>query len=181
METIPAYWLTWKLNVLLKCSRKMKKMYQKSVHRNGKNPLPSENVTKTVQGLLKCGQFLQREMNQVCQRFDLKQQQFTVLNEIIWNGPISQKELVEALLFEKSNVSKIVKILIEKKWIRVAVDTHDRRLTLLTETPKGFSVWEECMQAFNQSSSELISILSEHEQLNAIRFLKKLEKAFKRK
>jgi DNA-binding MarR family transcriptional regulator len=71
--------------------------------------------------------------------------------------------------------------LIEKKWIRVAVDTHDRRLTLLTETPKGFSVWEECMQAFNQSSSELISILSEHEQVNAIRFLKKLEKAFKRK
>lgn len=159
----------------------MKKMYHKSVHRKVKNQSPSENFTHIVQGLLKCGQFLQREMNQVCQRFDLKQQQFTVLNEIVWNGPISQKELVEALLFEKSNVSKIVKILIEKKWIRVAVDTHDRRLTLLTETPKGFSVWEECMQAFNQSSSELISILSEHEQVNAIRFLKKLEKAFRSK
>jgi len=159
----------------------MKKMYHKSVHRKVKNQSPSENFTHIVQGLLKCGQFLQREMNQVCQRFDLKQQQFAVLNEIIWNGPISQKELVEALLFEKSNVSKIVKILIEKKWIRVAVDTHDRRLTLLTETPKGFSVWEECMQAFNQSSSELISILSEHEQVNAIRFLKKLEKAFRSK
>lgn len=156
-------------------------MYQKPVHRNGKNPLLSENFTNIVQGLLKCGQFLQREMNQVCQRFNLKQQQFIVLNEIVWNGPISQKELVEALLFEKSNVSKIVKILMKKKWIRVAVATHDRRLTLLTETPKGFSVWKECMQAFNQSSSELISILSEHEQLNAIRFLKKMEKAFKRK
>ena len=32
-----------------------------------------------------------------------------------------KKELAEALLFEKSNVSKIVKILMEKKWIRVAV------------------------------------------------------------
>jgi DNA-binding MarR family transcriptional regulator len=159
----------------------MKEMHHKSVHRKVKNPLPIENSTHIIQGLLKCGQFLQREMNQVCQRFDLKQQQFAVLNEIIWNGPISQKELVEALLFEKSNVSKIVKILIEKKWIRVAIDTHDRRLTLLTETAKGFSVWEECMQAFNQSSSELISILSEHEQVNAIIFLKKLEKAFKRK
>jgi DNA-binding MarR family transcriptional regulator len=156
-------------------------MYQKPARRNGKNPLLSENLANIVQGLLKCGQFLQREMNQVCQRFELKQQQFIVLNEIVWNGPISQKELVEALLFEKSNVSKIVKILLEKKWIRVAVDTHDRRLTLLTETPKGFTVWEECMQAFNQSSSELISNLSEHEQVKAIRFLKKLEKAFKRK
>ena len=159
----------------------MKTTYQKSVHRNGKNPLPSESVTQIVQGLLKCGQFLQREMNQVCQQFGLKQQQFTVLNEIIWNGPISQKELGETLLFEKSNISKIVKILLEKKWIRVAVDTHDRRLTLLTETPEGFAVWKECMQAFNQSSSELISILSEPDQVKAIRFLKKLEKAFKRK
>lgn len=159
----------------------MKTTYQKSVHRNGKNLLPSESVTQIVQGLLKCGQFLQREMNQVCQRFSLKQQQFNVLNEIIWNGPISQKELGETLLFEKSNVSKIVKILLEKKWIRVVVATHDRRLTLLTETPEGFAVWKESMQAFNQSSSELMSNLSEYDQVNAIKLLKKLEKAFKRK
>ena len=159
----------------------MKTTYQKSVHRNGKNLLPSESITQIVQGLLKCGQFLQREMNQVCQRFGLKQQQFNVLNEIIWNGPISQKELGETLLFEKSNVSKIVKILLEKKWIRVAVATHDRRLTLLTETPEGFAVWKESMQAFNQSSLELTSILSESELVNAIRLLNKLEKAFKRK
>ena len=159
----------------------MKKMYKKSVHSNGNNPLPSENVTRIVQGLLKCGQFLQREMNQVCQRFGLKQQQFNVLNEIVWHGPISQKELGETLLFEKSNLSKIVKILLEKKWIRVAVATHDRRLTLLTETPEGFAVWKESMQAFNESSSELISVLSENEQVTAIRILNKLQNAFKRK
>ena len=158
----------------------MKKSNPKTVTCIKKNPVPPEKETLIVQLLLKCGQFLQREMNQVCQRFGLKQQQFNVLNEIVWNGPISQKELVEALLFEKSNVSKIVKILLEKKWIRVAVDTHDRRLTLLTETPEGFTVWKECIQAFDQSSSELISILSEREQVNAIRLLKKLEKVFKK-
>lgn len=156
-------------------------MYQKSIHRNGKNPLPSEIVAQIVQGLLKCGQFLQREMNQVCQRFGLKQQQFSILNEIVWYGPLTQKELGETLLFEKSNVSKIVKILFEKKWIRVAVATHDRRLTLLSETPEGFAVWKESMQAFNQSSSELLSVLSENEQINAIRLLNKLQNAFKRK
>lgn len=153
----------------------------KSAHMNEKNPLPPDNVTQIVQRLLKCGQFLQREMNQVCQRFGLKQQQFSVLNEIVWNGPISQKELGESLLFEKSNVSKIVKILFEKKWIRVTVAANDRRLTLLTETLEGFSVWEESMQAISISSLELISILSENEQVKAIRLLKKLEKAFRRK
>ena len=159
----------------------MKKMNQKSHYRNGKRPLPSENVTQIVQGFLQCGQFLQREMNQVCQRFGLKQQQFNVLNKIVWYGPISQKKLGESLLFEKSNVSKIVKILLENKWIRVTVSAHDRRLTLLTETPEGFSVWEKSMQAFNQSSAELISVFSESEQIKAVRLLNKLEKAFKRK
>ena len=76
---------------LLKNRQKMKKTNQKSAHRNGKNPLSSENVTQIVQLLLKCGQFLQREMNQVCRRFGMKQQQFSVLNEIVWHGPISQK------------------------------------------------------------------------------------------
>jgi DNA-binding MarR family transcriptional regulator len=159
----------------------MNKRHQKSFRRNLKSTSPSENVTKIVQGLLRCGHFLQREMNQVCQRFGLKQQQFTVLNEIIWHGPLSQKELGERLLFEKSNVSKIVKILFERKWIGVAVATHDRRLTLLSETPEGFATWEKSMQAFRESSSELISILSENEQLNAIRFLNTLQNAFKRK
>ncbi|MFC1876864.1 MarR family winged helix-turn-helix transcriptional regulator [Thermodesulfobacteriota bacterium] len=159
----------------------MKKKYQKSFHRKGNNPLSYENVTQIVHGLLKCGQFLQREMNQVCQRFGLKQQQFSVLNEIVWHGPLTQKELGETLLFEKSNVSKIVKILFKKKWIRVTVATHDRRMTLLSETPEGFAVWKESMQAFNESSSELISVLSENEQINAIRLLNKLQKAFKRK
>lgn len=143
--------------------------------------MPSENVTQIVQGLLKCGQFLQREMNQVCQRFGLKQQQFNVLNEIVWYGPISQKELGETLLFEKSNVSKIVRILLEKNMISVAVAPHDRRLTLLTETPEGYAVWKECMQAFNRSSMILLEILSESEQVNAIRLLNKLEKAFRSK
>ncbi len=120
-------------------------------------------------------------MNHVCQRFGLKQQQFSVLNEIVWQGPLSQKELGETLLFEKSNVSKIVKILFEKKWIRVTVASHDRRLTLLSETPEGFAAWEKCMHAFKESSSELISVLSENEQRNAIRFLNTLQNAFKRK
>jgi len=140
----------------------------------------SENETQIIHLLLKCGLFLQREMNQVCQRFGLKQQQFSVLNEIVWHGPISQKELGETLLFEKSNVSKIVRILLKKKWIRVVIAPHDRRLTLLSETPEGVSVWKESMQAFHESSAELTSILSEDEVVNTIRLLRKLQNEFRK-
>jgi DNA-binding MarR family transcriptional regulator len=159
----------------------MKNNNPKTATRTEKNLVPPEKETLIVQLLLKCGLFLQREMNQVCQRFGLKQQQFSVLNEIVWHGPISQKELGEALLFEKSNVSKIVKILLEKKLIDFAVAPGDRRMTLLFETPEGAAVWKDCMQAFHASSTEIMSLLSQDEATKAIRFLKKLQKAFKNK
>ena len=159
----------------------MKKSNPKTVACTKKKPVPPEKETLIVQLLLKCGLFLQREMNQVCQRFGLKQQQFSVLNEIVWHGPINQKELGEKLLFEKSNVSKIVRILLEKKLINSAVAPGDRRMTLLFETPEGLIVWKDCMQAFHQSSTEIMSLLSEDEATEAVRFLKKLQKAFKKK
>ncbi|MEJ2655830.1 MAG: MarR family transcriptional regulator [Desulfobacterales bacterium] len=146
-----------------------------------KNPVPPEKETLIVQLLLKCGLFLQREMNQVCRRFGLKQQQFSVLNEIVWHGPISQKELGEALLFEKSNVSKIVRILLEKKWIDSALAPGDRRMTLLFETPEGTAVWKDCMHAFHESSTEMMSFLSEDEAAKTIRLLKNLQRTFKTK
>jgi DNA-binding MarR family transcriptional regulator len=159
----------------------MKKSNPKTVTSSKKNPVPTEKETQIVQLLLKCGLFLQREMNQVCQRFGLKQQQFSVLNEIVWHGPINQKELGERLLFEKSNVSKIVSILLEKNLINSAIAPGDRRMTLLFETPEGFAIWKDCMQAFHKSSTEIMSLLSEDEAAKAIRFLKKLLKAFKTK
>jgi DNA-binding MarR family transcriptional regulator len=159
----------------------MKKNNQKAVTRIDKNLVLPGNETQIVQMLLICGLFLHRQMNMVCQRFNLKQQQFSVLNEIIWHGPISQKELGETLLFEKSNVSKIVRILFEKKLIRVVVAPHDRRLTLLSETAEGIAIWKDCMQAFHESSTEFMSHLSEGEEASIIRSLKKLQKAFKTK
>jgi len=159
----------------------MKKSNPNTVTCTKKKPVPPEKETLIVQLLLKCGLFLQREMNQVCQRFGLKQQQFSVLNEIVWHGPINQKELGEKLLFEKSNVSKIIRILLEKNLISSAIAPGDRRMTLLFETPEGFAVWKDCMQAFHQSSTEIMSLLSKDEADEAIRFLKKLQKAFKNK
>ena len=157
----------------------MKKNNQKAANRTGKTPVTPGNETQIIQLLLKYGLFLQREMNQVFRRFGLKQQQFSVLDEIVWRGPISQKELGEALLFEKSNISKIVRILLEKKLINVTAGPIDRRLTLLSETPEGLSVWKDCMQAFNKSSRELLSQMSEDELTEATKFLKKVQTSFK--
>ncbi len=147
----------------------------------GKPPVAPENETQIVQLLLKNGLFLQREVNQVFRQFGLKQQQFSVLDEIVWHGPINQKDIAETLLFEKSNISKIVQILTEKEMINVVTNPIDRRLTVLSETSRGFSVWKGCMQAFNESSKIFFSQLSENELSEAMKLLKKIQKSFKNK
>jgi hypothetical protein len=48
-----------------------------------------------------------------------------------------------------------VKILFERKWIGATVATHDRRLTLLSETPEGFATWEKSKQAFRDQALNL--------------------------
>jgi len=136
-----------------------------------------ESETRLLFQLLKCSHFIEREANNILHGFGLKQQQFAVLNEIIWNGPVSQKELVDNLLFEKSNTSRIVKMLSEREYIQVTVSAIDRRLTLLVETPKGFKKWSECLHAINRVSAEFLSTLSKKQTGRTIRRLKQLERS----
>ena len=146
-----------------------------------KRPLKGKEIeAHVVQLLIKNGLFLQRELNQVCQQHGLNTNQFSAINEIIMQGPISQKELCERLLFEKSNVSKIVKNLLEKALVSVSVAPNDRRSTLLIETEQGSEIWKKCMDKFYDSSTELMSTLSEEELRNILRLMKRLERRFVR-
>ena len=133
-----------------------------------------------VQSLIRSGLFLQRELSQVCQHFGLNTNQFSVLNEIKLQGPLSQKELCERLLFEKSNLSKIVKNLQDRELIEITVAPEDRRMTLLIETEKGDQLIDECLRNISQSSTGLMAVLSNEEVLNSMKMLKKLEKSFRR-
>lgn len=110
--------------------------------------------------LLKCSQYIERETNTILRDFELKQQQFAVLNEIVLNGPVSQKELVDNLLYGKSNISRIVKLLLEKNLAQIMTLPTDRRLTMVAETYEGREVWKSCAQAFENASVEYLSTIS---------------------
>ena len=151
-----------------------------SSERNKQPAKRKEREAQLVQLLIKCGLFLQRELNQVGQKHGINSNQFSALNEIILQGPISQKELCERLLFEKSNVSKIVKNLHDKGFISVTTAPNDRRSTLLIETRQGSEIWQECLHKFYESGTELMSVLSEEELRNTLRLMKILERNFVR-
>jgi DNA-binding MarR family transcriptional regulator len=145
-------------------------------------PLRSQKNTEMeaqlVQLLIKSGVYLQRELNQVCQRHGLNINQFSVINEIVLQGPVSQKKLCERLLSEKSTISKIVKTLQDKKLISVSVAPNDRRSTLLIETAQGAELRRDCLQRFYESSTEFLAILSDKETKKTVKLIQKLERAF---
>ncbi len=156
------------------------KSNKKSAEEQQRTAKRKEIEAQVIHWLIRNGLFLQRELSHSCQQHALNANQFSALNEIILQGPISQKELCERLLFEKSNVSKIVKNLQEKDLISVTVGPNDRRITLLIETAKGEEVWRECLHKLYGSSTELMSGLSEEELRNTLRLMKILARKFMR-
>jgi DNA-binding MarR family transcriptional regulator len=142
-----------------------------------KAPQNKDAESQLVLALVKNGLFLQRELGKVCQQFNLNTNQFVVINELMLRGPVSQKELCNRLLFEKSNVSKIVKTLLDKALISITVSPGDRRSTLLIETYKGSETWRNCLRHFNNSSTDMLSILSNEEIQIILRSLKKVGKS----
>ncbi|MCP3924365.1 MAG: winged helix-turn-helix transcriptional regulator [Desulfobacterales bacterium] len=106
--------------------------------------------------------------------YGIKQQQFVVLNEIVINGPVNQKKIIGELLFEKSNVSKIIKVLLKKEMIKVEQSKTDSRVTLLTCTSQGYKVWQNCINDMDKWSKSFTSDLSKEEITHSIQILEKL-------
>lgn len=120
----------------------------------------AEQSNKIVILLLRISAHLNRKGNRITGQFGLNQQQFVVLNEIVRQGPIMQKHLVSELIYEKSNISKIVKKLIKLGFITTKPWPGDGRAFGLKATPKGKSAWINCMGIMNQLHKEWLKPLS---------------------
>ncbi len=118
---------------------------------------------KIIFNFLRIGAFLYREGNRIVSEFGLNQQQFVVLKYISSHQPINQKEIYSHLLFEKSNLSKIIKKLERLNLIRKGVDVNDSRFSLLTIKPEGIDIVENAMKKFDLYNSELLNAFSEQE------------------
>ncbi len=116
-----------------------------------------------VRKLLQIGAYLQKTGASVTKEYGLTQQQFVVLNEIVEKETVNQKQLVGELLFEKSNVSKIVKKLNNSELIDISISKDDARLTVLSATKKGENLRRKCLDSLNELSLEWLDSLSEDE------------------
>ncbi len=133
-----------------------------------------EKSNQIVISLLRLGAFLTREGNRVVADVGLNQQQYVVLNYIYAREPVCQKEICSSLLFEKSNVSKIIKKLTDLSFIEKGTSSDDGRIHKLTLTKKGKEIINICNDRFNCWNERWLKSLSEEERLLAIVTLKRL-------
>lgn len=128
-----------------------------------------------VKHLLLLGAFLQREASRLLEAHGLNQQQFVVLKEIDERGPLLQKDLCSALLFEKSNVSKIVAKLSQLGLVEIAAPPGDARKTAVSASPRGRRVIELAMHALDQWNAAWLAALDDREVATVLAALEKLK------
>lgn len=110
------------------------------------------DANMVVRELLRLGAYLQREGARMTREYGLTQQQFVVLVVVREQGPISQKEIVSDLLYEKSNVSKSITRLEKLGLVSTRRGDEDSRVVLCEATEQGEQVVKSCMQTMKEGN-----------------------------
>ncbi len=87
--------------------------------------------------LMRLGAFMEREGSRALIPINLTHQQLLVLSRISEQGSLSQKDLCDKMLYEKSNVSRIIKRLLSLGLILIVPDSNDARKQVINPTDKG--------------------------------------------
>jgi DNA-binding MarR family transcriptional regulator len=133
--------------------------------------------TEIVKHALRLGAFLERTGTRLLQDFGLTQQQFIVLKRIEENGPLSQKDICSDLLFEKSNVLKIVRKLTNAGLIRKTFSEEDNRISELNIADRGKEVVNGCMRKLNQWNRQWLPDFTEDEVKFTLKYLRRLSES----
>ena len=113
--------------------------------------------------LMRLGAFMEREGSRALAPLNLTHQQFLVLSRITEQGTLSQKDLCDKMLYEKSNVSRIVKRLHSLGLIQIEPDQEDARRQVISPTGKGSLAVVKGRKIISDSVERWFSRLTDYE------------------
>lgn len=88
--------------------------------------------------------------------FEVTPEQYLILNLLVENGELYQRQISEITLKDRANVSRFVNILKEKELIEKIPEARGRRIYKIIVTPKG----KELRDKIHPTAMELRKILS---------------------
>lgn len=113
--------------------------------------------------VLRVSAYLLREGNRIASKYQLNQQQFVVLNYIHNTVEVHQNDICSSLVYEKSNVSKIVKKLEKLDYVSLRVDGENARSMIIEATSLGAQVVKEGLVQFSLFHENLLEDFSSFE------------------
>lgn len=97
-----------------------------------------------------------------------------VITEVYHNNGISQEQLRRILRVDKSAITRMLKPIIEKGYVRKEINENDRRYYCLFTTKKADEKMDLIFRTFKKSSIWLLEGISEEETDAVIRILDKM-------
>jgi DNA-binding MarR family transcriptional regulator len=99
-------------------------------------------------------------------------EQWAILNAVYHNPGASQTDLARACLKDKTNVTRILDLLVKKGYVVRNIDLNDRRIYSITLTDLGESVLEQLINISDNANKVFISGLNRDEYLELVSTLK---------
>ena len=118
-----------------------------------------------------------REGQRLFRRHGLTAAQYNVLS-LLATGPadgMSQRELGDLLVVDRSNVTGLVDRMEKAGWVRRADDPQDRRVYRVQLTAAGRRLWSEVAPLYAQVVAQVTAALSESQARATLKVLHKLQ------
>lgn len=122
---------------------------------------PAYELTKTV---MRTADTFLRESQRLFRPYGLTGAQYNVLNILSgYPGGISQRELGDMLVVDRSNVTGLLDRLEKAGWVRRDDDPHDRRVYRVSLTASGHAQWKKIHPLYLEAVRQIAAGLSDRE------------------
>ena len=137
-----------------------------------KNKLGYDVVIQT----LRTANVLWRESRRFFQPYGITEAQFNVMH-LLGQEPkgLSQRELSDLLVVDRSNVTLLLDRMEKSGWITRQDVPGDRRVYRVSLTKSGKALWERVLPHYNQAIQDLVKGLPQGELKATLKILKAIE------
>ena len=116
----------------------------------------SANGTDLIAAMMATADAFTRESHRFFRPYGLTGAQYNVLNVLEdREGGMSQRELSDVLVVDRSNVTGLLDRMEKAGWVVRADDPHDRRVYRVSLTPAGRKLWGKVHPRYLSSVSEV--------------------------
>jgi DNA-binding MarR family transcriptional regulator len=119
-----------------------------------------------------------RESHRLFRPYGLTGAQYNVLNVLAGRAaPMSQRELGDVLVVDRSNVTGLLDRMEKAGWVKREDDPGDRRVYRITLTAAGRKLWANVRPLYERGVKSVTSGLSAAQMKSGIDLLQRLEKS----